>query len=57
MFGSSKGNKPQKRIDCLISAGTTIEGNITFTGGLRVEGQVRGNVVAVDDKPGTLVLS
>ena len=29
MFGK-KGNKPQNRIDCLIGAGTTIEGNITF---------------------------
>ena len=57
MFGSNKGNKPQNRIDCLIGAGTTIEGNITFTGGLRVDGHVRGNVLAVDDKPGTLVLS
>jgi cytoskeletal protein CcmA (bactofilin family) len=56
MFGSKK-SKPQNRIDCLIGAGTTIEGNITFTGGLRVDGQVRGNIVAVEGKPGTLVLS
>jgi len=57
MFGSKKTNKPQTRIDSLIGAGTTIEGNICFTGGLRVDGQVRGNVVSADDKPGTLVLS
>ena len=58
MFGN-KGNrnKPQNRIDCLIGAGTTIEGNITFSGGLRVDGHVRGNVLAAEDKPGTLVLS
>ncbi len=56
MFGN-KGNKPQNRIDCLIGAGTMIEGNITFSGGLRVDGHVRGNVMAVDGKPGTLVLS
>jgi len=56
MFGS-KSNKPQSRIDCLIGAGTTIEGNITFTGGLRVDGHVRGNVLASDGKAGTLVLS
>jgi cytoskeletal protein CcmA (bactofilin family) len=56
MFGN-KGNKPQNRIDCLIGAGTTVEGNITFSGGLRVDGQVHGNVLAVEDKPGTLVLS
>ena len=57
MFGSSKNNKPQNRIDCLIGAGTTIEGDITFGGGLRVDGHVRGNVVAAEGKPGTLVLS
>lgn len=34
-----------------------IEGNITFSGGLRIDGHVRGNVMAVDGKPGTLVLS
>jgi cytoskeletal protein CcmA (bactofilin family) len=57
MFGNSKSNKPQNRIDSLIGAGTTVEGNITFTGGLRIDGHVRGNVFAADDKPGTLVLS
>jgi cytoskeletal protein CcmA (bactofilin family) len=56
MFGN-KGNKPQNRIDCLIGAGTTIEGNITFSGGLRVDGHVRGDVIAADANPGTLVLS
>ena len=57
MFFRNKGNKPQNRIDCLIGSGTTIEGNITFTGGLRVDGHVRGNVTAAEGKPGTLVLS
>ena len=59
MFGSdkNKSSKLQNRIDCLIGAGTTIEGNIIFSGGLRVDGHVRGNVIAADEKPGTLVLS
>lgn len=56
MFGS-KDSKPQNRINCLIGTGTVIEGNITFTGGLRVDGRVRGNVGVADGKPGTLVLS
>jgi cytoskeletal protein CcmA (bactofilin family) len=56
MFGN-KSSKPQNRIDCLIGAGTVIEGSITFTGGLRVDGKVRGNIMAAADKPGTLVLS
>ena len=56
MFGN-KDNKPQNRIDCLIGEGTTIEGSITFVGGLRVDGRVRGDVISAGGKPGTLVLS
>jgi cytoskeletal protein CcmA (bactofilin family) len=56
MFGS-KGNKPPNNIECLIGAGTIIEGNITFAGGLHVDGRVRGDVVAAEGKPGRLVLS
>ena len=54
MFGKS--NKPSP-IDSLIGSGTTIEGNITFTGGLRIDGHVKGNVKATGNKPGTLVVS
>jgi cytoskeletal protein CcmA (bactofilin family) len=54
MFG--KTNKPSP-IDSLIGAGTTIEGNITFVGGLRIDGAVKGDVKACGNKPGTLVLS
>jgi cytoskeletal protein CcmA (bactofilin family) len=60
MFGAnaSKGaSKPQSRIDCLIGAGTRIEGSVAFTGGLRIDGEVRGNIVAEEGKPGTLVIS
>ena len=56
MFGK-KGSKPQNRIDCLIGAGTSIEGSIIFSGGLRVDGHVRGNIIAAEGKPGTLMLS
>ncbi len=50
-------SKPQNRIDSLIGATTRIEGNVFFSGGLRVDGAVRGNVSALPDQPGTLVLS
>jgi cytoskeletal protein CcmA (bactofilin family) len=56
MFGN-KTTKPQNRIDCLIGAGTVIEGDLTFDGGLRVDGRVHGSVMSVEGKPGTLVLS
>jgi len=57
MFGAKANSKPQSRIDSLIGAGTRIEGNITFSGGLRVDGQVLGSVVAAEGKASTLVLS
>ena len=54
MFGKTNTSSP---IDSLIGSGTTIEGNISFTGGLRIDGHVKGNVKATGGKPGTLVLS
>lgn len=54
MFGKS--NKPSP-IDSLIGTGTTIEGDVHFSGGLRVDGHVKGNVKALANKPGTLVVS
>jgi cytoskeletal protein CcmA (bactofilin family) len=57
MMFSKKHSKPQTQIDSLIGAGTTIEGNLNFSGGLRIDGQVNGNVVAAQGKPSTLVLS
>ncbi len=55
MFGKS--SKPQNRIDSLIGGTTRIEGNVFFSGGLRIDGVVRGNVSALPDQPGTLVIS
>jgi cytoskeletal protein CcmA (bactofilin family) len=48
---------PQKRIDSLIGAGTIVEGNVTFSGGLRVDGAIRGTVATADSEAATLVLS
>jgi len=55
MFG--KHSKPQNRIDSLIGAGTKVTGDIHFTGGLRVDGEICGSVVADPGKASTLVLS
>ena len=54
---SKRHSKPQGRIDSLIGAAVKIEGNLTFGGGLRVDGEITGNVIAVSDEPSTLVLS
>lgn len=57
MLFQKKSGKPQNRIDSLIGAGTTVSGDINFAGGLRIDGEVKGNVRTVDDQPGTLVIS
>ena len=56
MFERKK-SPPQKRIDSLIGAGTTVDGDVTFSGGLRVDGVVHGKVAAADNQPATLVVS
>src|SRR5512137_1505724 len=52
-----KKRSAQKRIDSLIGAGTVVHGDVTFTGGLRIDGHVHGNVIAAEGEPGTLVVS
>ena len=53
MFSRNK----QPPIKSLIAEGTRIEGNVHFTDGLRVDGEVVGDVRAASDKPGLLVIS
>ena len=57
MFGSKKSGAPQARIESLIGAGTRVEGHIVFSGGLRIDGEVVGNVSAEGGGPATLVIS
>lgn len=56
MFEKKK-SPPQKRIDSLIGAGTAVHGDVTFSGGLRIDGTVHGKVATADNEPGTLVVS
>jgi cytoskeletal protein CcmA (bactofilin family) len=46
----------KSRTDTLIGAGTRIEGNITFTGVLRTDGEIIGDVSCDDDTRGTIVV-
>jgi len=54
MFKSK--SKPQ-RIDTLIGAGTRIIGDVQFSGGFHVDGQVKGNVDASGESGATLSVS
>ncbi|HTH44115.1 MAG TPA: polymer-forming cytoskeletal protein [Oxalicibacterium sp.] len=49
--------KTKSTIDSLIGADTTIEGNIRFKGGLRIDGRVKGDVIAEADEISMLVIS
>ena len=57
MFGRKRKNQLHHHIDTLIGANTTISGDIQFTGGLRVDGHIIGNIFATGDEHSTLVLS
>ena len=57
MWERKKHSAPQKRIDSLIGAGTVVNGDVTFTGGLRIDGEVLGTVIAANGDPSTLVIS
>ena len=57
MFGVKKGKTPPNSIDSLIGAGTRIDGNVTFSGGLRVDGEVHGNISSESGEQGTVVIS
>lgn len=49
--------KHHDRIDSLIGAGTKVKGDVVFVGGLRIDGEVEGNVRAASEDAGTLVIS
>jgi cytoskeletal protein CcmA (bactofilin family) len=51
------GRKNKGTIDSLIGISTNIEGNVHFQGGLRIDGQVKGNVIADGEEPSMLVIS
>ncbi len=55
MWGRRKGASGP--IESLIGASAVIEGDLRFKGGLRIDGEVRGSVIAEDGAPSILVLS
>jgi len=56
-LGKAQSDKPCNTIDTLVGAKTELKGDISFTGGLRIDGKVRGNITAKGDGNSTLVLS
>lgn len=58
LFGRSKkrGDPLEERIDCLIGAEAAIQGDLVFTGGLRVDGRIQGDVTVARVDAGTLTV-
>ncbi|MDC1286907.1 polymer-forming cytoskeletal protein [Gammaproteobacteria bacterium] len=56
MFGKKKGFSAA-RIDTLVGKGTLITGDLEFSGGLHVDGTIKGNVVAEEGSTALLILS
>lgn len=51
------GKKAQPPIKSLIAHGSRVEGNLKFTEGLRIDGEVAGDVGALASEPSMLVIS
>ena len=55
-----QGKKPKSastKVDTIIGQQTRIEGNIHFSGGLHIDGQVKGGVIAEADSTSVLTVS
>lgn len=59
MFKKDKAKKKKtvNRIDTLIGRHTHIRGDVSFSGGLRVDGSIEGNINATGDDSSVLTLS
>ncbi len=57
MWGKSKSTTKTAKIDTLIGQNTELRGDVVFSGGLHVDGTVKGNVIADQDSGSVLSLS
>ena len=57
MWGKNKKPKSTTQIDSLVGQNTEIKGDVIFTGGLHVDGVVKGSVIAKDGEDSLLTLS
>ena len=49
--------KNKNTIDSLIGLSTNIDGDLYFKGGMRIDGQIKGNVVSEDEQNSMLIIS
>jgi cytoskeletal protein CcmA (bactofilin family) len=51
------GQKQKNEVDSLVGISARIEGDLCFTGGLRIDGEVHGNVIAAEGSENMLLIS
>jgi cytoskeletal protein CcmA (bactofilin family) len=51
------GRNAKSEIDSLVGISARIEGDLCFTGGLRIDGEVHGNVTAAEGTENVLIVS
>lgn len=56
-LSKSPNEKPCNTIDTLVGSRTELKGDLTFSGGLRIDGKLKGNVTARGEGNSTLILS
>ena len=56
MLGKGK-NKKTTRMDTLVGSQSEVSGDVKFTGGLHIEGTIKGNVIAENDGKSLVQLS
>ncbi len=49
MFGKGNKRKSVAKISSLIGSNTEVSGDVVFSGGLHVDGKIKGNVISHDD--------
>lgn len=58
MWGNSNSNKLKTaKVETIIGENTQVKGDVTFSGGLHIDGKIKGNVLADDDSDSILILS
>jgi cytoskeletal protein CcmA (bactofilin family) len=56
MWGNNGNKRKMTKVDTLVGEGTCVAGDMTFSGGLHVDGIVRGNVIAEGGDSATLLV-
>lgn len=57
MFGNGKKQTKTAKIDTLVGQNTELTGDVYFSGGIHVDGIIKGNVIAESDSHSSLTLS